>query len=97
MTISSFTNVFCNFLLSLRQLWVGVMLQTQPFLIAGIEDTEEARDNAFGAMGMFLACFLLSVVGIWYDSQYKVDPTVAEPESDYQLSGDGVPTYGTSN
>ena len=73
------------------------MLQTQPFLIAGIEDAELARDNAFGAMGMFLACFLLSVVGIWYDSQYKVDPTAAEPEAEYQLSGDGVPTYGTSN
>ena len=73
------------------------MLQTQPFFIGGIEDVEEARNSAFGAMGMFLVCFLLSVVGIWYDSQYKVDPSAAEPESDYQLSNDGVPTYGTSN
>lgn len=73
------------------------MLQLQPFLIAGVENPVEARDNAFGAMGMFLFFFFLSVVGVWYDSQYKVDPSAPEPESEYQLSHDGVPTYGTSN
>jgi hypothetical protein len=77
------------------QLWVGVMLQTQPFFIGGIEDSEKARDSAFGAMGMFLVTFVLSIVGIWYDGQYKVDPTAAE--GDYQLSQDNVPTYGTTN
>mmetsp|Transcript_12862 Transcript_12862/g.24432 ORF Transcript_12862/g.24432 Transcript_12862/m.24432 type:complete len:102 (-) Transcript_12862:133-438(-) len=78
-------------------LWVGVMLQTQPFFIAGVEDAEEARNNAFGAMGMFLACFVLSIIGIWYDSQYKVDPSASEPEGEYQLSNDSVPTYGTAH
>ena len=69
----------------------------QPFFIGGIEDVDEAKTNAFGAMGMFLICFILSMIGIWYDSQYKVEPSTSEPEGDYQLSHDGVPTYGTSN
>lgn len=72
------------------------MLQTQPFFIAGIEDPEQARDNAFGATGMFLVCFILSIAGIYYDGK-KADASASEPEGEYQLSGDGVPTYGTSN
>jgi hypothetical protein len=72
------------------------MLQTQPFFLSGIEDVELARNNAFGAMGMFLVCFVLSAVGIWYDSQYKVEPSSVEPEAEYQLSNDNVATYGTS-
>ena len=85
--------VFCHLYI---QLWVGVMLQTQPFFIGGIEDVDLARESAFGAMGMFLVCFVLSAVGIWYDSQYKVEPSTTEPEAEYHLSNDGIATYGTS-
>jgi hypothetical protein len=79
------------------QLWVGIMIQTQPFFIAGIEDVGEARTSAFGAMGMFLFTFVASLVGMWYDSQHK--PEAMEDEnggSDYHLSSDNLPNYGTS-
>jgi hypothetical protein len=79
------------------QLWVGIMIQTQPFFIAGLDNVDEARTSAFGAMGMFLFTFAASVVGIWYDSQQK--PELLEDEngvSDYHLSADHIPNYGTS-
>ena len=79
------------------------MLSTQPFFIAGIEDEEKARSSAFGAMGCFIVTFLLSVAGIWYDSGSKggddgIDTSVTngyQPESEYQLQTDNVPSYGT--
>jgi hypothetical protein len=72
---------------------VGVLIQTQPFFIAGIEDPEEARSSAFGAMGMFLFTFLASMFGIWYDSKSK--PESIDEDTDYHLSSDNVQTYGT--
>ena len=73
------------------------MLQSQPFFIAGIEDSEFAGANAFGAMGCFLFCFVASMVGMWYDSQYKVEPMQGGDETDYHLAQGDVPTYGTTN
>ena len=69
------------------------MVSSQPFFIAGIEDAEEARASAFGAFAIFIVTFLLSAIGIWYDSQYKSEPV--EPESEYHLSTGEVPNYGT--
>lgn len=71
------------------------MIQTQPFFIGGIEDDASARTSAFGAMGMFLFTFIASLVGIWYDSQYKAEPIDAA-EGQYQLAADNVPSYGTA-
>lgn len=80
------------------QLYVGVLVSTQPFFISGIEDQEKAQTSAFGATGMFLFTFLASMGGIWYDSMYKVEPASnqGEPEADYHLSHDTPATYGTS-
>ncbi|EEC51020.1 predicted protein [Phaeodactylum tricornutum CCAP 1055/1] len=79
-------------------LWVGIMIHTQSFFIAGIDDADKARASAWGATGMFLATFVASVGGIWYDSQKK-EPSIesyGEPESEYQLQPEYVPNYGTS-
>ena len=78
-----------------RQFWVGVMLSTQPFFVPGIEDPDQAKANAFGALGMFIFTFGLSAFGIWYDAQNKVETT--EIETEYQLSPGDMPTYGTSS
>ena len=61
------------------------MLSTQPEFITGIEDVSEAKSNAFGAMGMFIATFGLSVFGILRTS----NPDEKEDLGDegYQLSG----------
>ena len=73
------------------------MIHTQSFFIAGIEDAEEARKSAFGAMAMFLVVLVFSLLGIWYDGVNKVEPLEdEEDEAEYQLSQDDVPTYGTS-
>ena len=74
------------------------MLSTQPFFIGGIEDPETARNNAFGAMAMFIVTFAASIAGIYYDSNHKVESTGSvegEPESEYQLAQDNVTSYGT--
>eukprot|EP00527_Entomoneis_sp_CCMP2396_P009628 CAMPEP_0198136682 /NCGR_PEP_ID=MMETSP1443-20131203/305_1 /TAXON_ID=186043 /ORGANISM="Entomoneis sp., Strain CCMP2396" /LENGTH=102 /DNA_ID=CAMNT_0043797941 /DNA_START=157 /DNA_END=465 /DNA_ORIENTATION=- len=78
--------------------WVGVMLQTQPFFVGGIEDYDQAKSSAFGAAAMFLFCFVASVIGIYQDSGSKetADSNGTNGETEYQLASD-VPTYGTSH
>jgi hypothetical protein len=84
--------------ITLFQLYVGVLITTQPFFLSGLEDVEKAQTSAFGATGMFLFTFLASMGGIWYDSMYKVEPVSnGEPEAEYHaLSHDTPATYGTS-
>lgn len=71
------------------------MLNSQPFFVGGLEDPELARNNAIGAFVMFVCTFVLSAVGMWYDSNTKQDQIETEgfSESEYQLSGD-FPNYG---
>ena len=52
---------------------MGVLLQTQPFFITGIDDISTAKSNAFGAMGMFIATFGISLFGIMRTSGDKVE------------------------
>ncbi|KAL7549135.1 hypothetical protein ACHAWF_012404 [Thalassiosira exigua] len=78
-----------------RQLFVGVLLTTQPEFIVGIEDVGEARSNAFGAMGMFIATFALSVFGMLRTSPNEKEDLDASAEG-YQLSGMGQTEYGSS-
>lgn len=87
------------FSISLAQLYCWIILTTQPFYIAGIEDASKAQSSAFGAVVMFIATFALSIGGIWYDSMYKAEPMIEDgaPEAEYHLSKDGVPTYGTTS
>jgi len=88
------SNLFCFVIM---QLWVGIMVQSQSFFIAGIEDEEKARSSAFGAMGMFLVTFVASLGGMWYDSRYKAEPlSEGGSDSEYYLSQGDVPTYGTA-
>jgi hypothetical protein len=74
------------------------MISSQSFFIAGLEDPEEAKNSAFGAMGMFIFTFVASVGGIVYDSNFKkVEIGTPEAAEGYQLSqGDQPITYGTS-
>ena len=72
------------------------MIHSQPFFLAGLDNDEEARANAFGAMFMFLFTFVASLAGIWYDNQYKVEP-MEENGSEYHLSQGDVPTYGATS
>ena len=78
------------------QLWVGILIQTQPFFIAGIEDPAENRNSAFGAMFMFLITFALSMGGIWYDGQSKAETIEKEIDGEYQLASEHVQSYGTA-
>jgi hypothetical protein len=80
------------------QLFVGVLLSTQPFFLTGIEDEEKAKGSAFGAAGTFAVTFFASLGGVWYDSIHKKEPAAEgeEPESGYHLSQDQPISYGTS-
>ena len=75
------------------------MIATQPFFIGGLEDVDQAKASAFGAMAMFIVTFIASLLGLWYDSQNKIEETSAMdgPEAEYHLSTGDVPTYGTSS
>ena len=57
------------------------MIMFQPFYIAGLEDPEDAKISAFGAMGMFLVTLVLSVLGLVYSS-------VVGPKSDVEVSSE---------
>eukprot|EP00578_Thalassiosira_sp_NH16_P004617 CAMPEP_0181130184 /NCGR_PEP_ID=MMETSP1071-20121207/29724_1 /TAXON_ID=35127 /ORGANISM="Thalassiosira sp., Strain NH16" /LENGTH=105 /DNA_ID=CAMNT_0023216229 /DNA_START=204 /DNA_END=521 /DNA_ORIENTATION=- len=52
----------------LFMLFVWIMLTTQPFFITGIEDVEQARTNAMGAMITFGVTFAISAVMIMRDA-----------------------------
>mmetsp|Transcript_833 Transcript_833/g.1902 ORF Transcript_833/g.1902 Transcript_833/m.1902 type:complete len:102 (+) Transcript_833:174-479(+) len=75
-------------------LFVGVLLSTQPEFITGIEDVSEAKSNAFGAMGMFIATFSLSVLGILRTSPNEKEDI--DTDNGYQLSSVGQSEYGSS-
>ena len=48
-------------------------------------------------MGMFIVTFVVSLAGIWFDSNYKKEPVASDEAAEgYQLSAGDVPTYGTS-
>mmetsp|Transcript_1105 Transcript_1105/g.2184 ORF Transcript_1105/g.2184 Transcript_1105/m.2184 type:complete len:105 (-) Transcript_1105:161-475(-) len=81
-------------------LWVAIMLHAQPFFILGVDNSKDARDNAFGAFVMFLATFVASSIGVWYDSNIDQDQIESAAagngsETEYQLAQD-VPSYGTN-
>jgi len=83
-----------------KQLWVGIMLTKQPFFIAGIEDVEVATNSAYGAFFMFMFVFVLSAIGMYYDTNYGKKATAAEDEieTEYQLAGgQEFPNYGASS
>mmetsp|Transcript_18152 Transcript_18152/g.43889 ORF Transcript_18152/g.43889 Transcript_18152/m.43889 type:complete len:133 (-) Transcript_18152:36-434(-) len=101
---SLFHSFTSNHLVCQSQLWVWVMLATQPFFIGGIEDVEAAQKSAFGASAMFGFVVVLSAVGMWYDATFSSQKEAEivhasdEPVSDYQLAGAGGPTtYGTQS
>ena len=76
------------------------MLTTQPFFIAGIEDVEVASQSAYGAFFMFMFVFVLSAIGMWYDSNFgkKASTEEEDVETDYQLAGgQEFPNYGASS
>jgi hypothetical protein len=72
---------------------VGVLLQTQPFFITGLDDVSSAKSNAFGAMGMFLATFGISLFGIMRTSRDKGEGVDATGEG-YQLGNVGSSRSG---
>lgn len=75
------------------------MLTTQPFFIGGIDDVEEAQKSAFGACFMFLFVFVLSAIGMWYDTKYGKEQALSQEngETEYHLAGgQEFPNYGTS-
>ena len=101
-------DVFCPFdpfsrfgfsVLSFLKLWVTIMVSTQPFFMAGIEDTNVARGNAFGAFIMFILTLGLSLFGIWYDAESKQAAIEGgeNGEAGYQLSTGDFPNYGSSH
>lgn len=75
----------------MTQLFVGILLSTQPEFITGIEDISEAKSNAFGAMGMFIATFGLSVFGILRTTANEKEDMNGADE--YQLSEYGSSRY----
>jgi hypothetical protein len=73
---------------------VTILLTKQPFYINGIEDVELAKDNAFGAMGLFAVTLLYSIYKIFNPTEVvKVDEQVQGMEG-YQLNT-GATEYGT--
>ncbi len=62
-------------------------------MVPGIDDDDDAKASAFGAMGMFILTFAMSIYGIYHDAKQKRE-AIDNPEN-YQLNtAGGVPPYG---
>ncbi len=75
-----------------NQAWVAVLLSTQPFYLTGIEDADEAKKNAIGAMGLFMVTLAYSIYKIQFPSEKEI-PEPEGPEG-YQLNT-GATEYGS--
>mmetsp|Transcript_7432 Transcript_7432/g.14820 ORF Transcript_7432/g.14820 Transcript_7432/m.14820 type:complete len:250 (+) Transcript_7432:74-823(+) len=48
--------------------WVGLMITYQPFFVSGLEDVDNCRTSAFGAMATFIVTFVSSILYLGYDA-----------------------------
>ena len=69
-----------------------MLLEYQSFYITGIEDADEAKKNAIGAMGLFLLTLAYSMYKIYFPDE-KETPEPEGPEG-YQLNT-GATEYGS--
>lgn len=69
------------------------MLETQPFYLTGIEDSEEAKKNALGAMGLFMVTLAYNMYKIYFPDEEKAEEAVDGPEG-YRLNA-GATEYGS--
>jgi len=80
---------FCG---ALFTFWVWIIIHTQGFYIAGLEDEEKGIQSAFGAMVMFLVTFVASCYGIHVDNSNKIEEIPNSAEG-YQLNQGPVSRY----
>jgi hypothetical protein len=52
---------------------VAMMLTYQPFLMRGLEDKEDAKKNAYGALALFIITFIVSVGYLITDAMVAPD------------------------
>jgi hypothetical protein len=69
------------------------MLSTQSFYITGIDDADEAKKNALGAMGLFMVTLAYSLYKVYFPGQ-KEDTVESMGQEGYQLNT-GAAAYGT--
>ena len=69
------------------------MLEKQPFFMTGFDDPEEAKNNAYGAMGLFALTFVYSMYKVYNPAEAKEEQEAVGMEG-YQLNTE-VPNYGT--
>ena len=62
-----------------------MLISKQPFYIRGLESVEECRDSAFGAMGVFIFTFTISVGYLIYESNHKPQPVVSAADEERML------------
>lgn len=74
--------------------FVYLMLATQPFFITGIEDVEEAKTNAFGALITFCATFAISVALIMKNKDSGREYDTADADDYNRLNIDLRKNYG---
>ena len=73
------------------QAFVGTMLATQPQFILGIDDVGAAKSNAFGAMGMFIGTFALSIIGLATRGNSDEKERDSVTDGGYQLGNVNTP------
>ena len=73
------------------QAFVGIMLATQPQFILGIDDVGAAKSNAFGAMGMFIGTFAVSIIGLATRGNSDEKERDSVTDGGYQLGNVNTP------
>lgn len=62
--------------------------------MVGFENPQEAKDNAYGAMGLFALTFVYSMYKVYNPDEEKESQEAVGMEG-YQLNTTGLPNYGT--
>lgn len=52
---------------ALFQLWVWILITYQPFYIRGLEDVDNCKQSALGAMALFVVIFFVSICYLCFD------------------------------
>ena len=53
------------------QFWVIMMITKQPLLVRGMEDEQNCKENAIGALALFIVTFIGSLTFQWFDSKSR--------------------------
>ena len=70
-----------------------MMISKQPLLVRGMEDEQRCKDNAMGALALFIVTFIGSLTFQWFESKTRDRWQQLSTEDPYDLLPRGMSMY----